>query len=270
MRIIWRGIRVFFAYLLILLLLGITGFLSAELYQYAAKYMWGEGQEVLAKENDSMPSDNPEPKVKQETEIPASAKIDAPFVSQYPELPSGCEVTALAMLLQFKGIDVDKMQLYDEVKKDSTPIVWSPDKKTILYWGNPNVGYVGDATGRSKGFAIYHEGLFPLLQHYIPTGIDMTGQDFSDLERQIASGIPVLAWTTVSYKIREEDWVTWDTPIGPIKTTFKEHAVLLVGYDEESVYMNDPRKGNTPVQVDKATFVSTWEKMGKQALSYLP
>lgn len=44
----------------------------------------------------------------------SSGKIEGvPMLFQDPELPTGCEVTALAMVLQYYGFDADKCELSD-------------------------------------------------------------------------------------------------------------------------------------------------------------
>lgn len=97
--------------------------------------------------------------------------------------------------------------------------------------------------------------------------MDLTNQSFDMLEQQLRDGIPSLVWTTINFQV-PDNWVVWDTPIGPIETTFMEHAVLLVGFDEQNVYVNDPSTGKSNVKIDKAQFLATWEAMGRQALSY--
>ncbi|PYI54433.1 C39 family peptidase [Paenibacillus flagellatus] len=197
---------------------------------------------------------------------PASAMLDAPVVRQLPELPAGCEIVSLTMLLNYYGIDKGKMELFGEMKKDPTPIRW--EKGAIAYWGHPNTGYVGDATGKSRGFGIYHAALFDTLKAYVPTAKDLTGSAFDAVERQIADGYPVVVWTTIDFAVPQK-WVSWDTPVGPIETTFMEHAVLLVGYDETHVFVNDPLSGKKAHKLNKDQFLATWDAMGKQALSYV-
>lgn len=214
-------------------------------------------------EKPSVYSDKIETKEKVE-----SAFIDAPVVLQLPELYNGCEIATLTMMFNFYGIDKSKMDLLPELKQDPTPIEYNKDR-SISYWGNPNLGFVGDITGKKKGYGIYHTALFELLIKYIPTGIDFTGKDFDELERQISDGIPVLVWTTVSYtKPSEKQWMVWDSPLGPIRTTFQEHTVLLVGYDQDHVFINDPLINKKGIKVEKNQFIESWEAMGKQALSY--
>jgi uncharacterized protein YvpB len=195
-----------------------------------------------------------------------SAMLTAPAIRQYPELPSGCEVTSLTMMFQYYGIAKGKMELLPELKRDKTPLKRNPDG-SIAFWGNPNLGFVGEITGASKGFGIYHGALFELQKKYIPTAVDLTKQPFDKLEQQLREGIPSVVWTTINFQV-PESWVVWDTPIGPIQTTFMEHAVLLVGFDESNVYVNDPVSGKSNVKIDKAQFLETWEAMGRQALSY--
>lgn len=197
-----------------------------------------------------------------------SALLDAPVILQNPELPSGCEITALTMMLQYNGINKNKMELLPEMKRDPTPIQWGKDGK-IKYWGNPNIGYVGDITGKEKGFGIYHAGLYDLLHAYIPTAVDLTGGSFDELEQYVSDGVPVLVWTTIRNTApTDKQWVVWDSPLGPIKTTFQEHTVLLVGYDEQHVYVNDPLSGKKQYKVEKEQFIASWEALGKQALTY--
>lgn len=198
-------------------------------------------------------------------EKPKSVLIDAPLVRQLPELPSGCEVTSLTMLLQYYGVKKGKMELVPEMKKDPTPIVWS--ETGIQSWGNPNVGFVGEITAKGKGFGIFHGPLMELLQHYVPKAVDLTGGSFDALESQLAAGIPSVVWTTIDYAVPTQ-WVEWNTKDGKVVTTFMEHAVLLVGYDEANVYVNDPLSGKKSTAIDKQTFIQVWEAMGKQALSY--
>jgi len=207
------------------------------------------------------PTAAPPPPVKK-----ASAMLEAPIIRQHPELPSGCEITSLTMLLQYKGVQKGKLDLAAEMKKDPTPMRRGADG-SIEYWGNPNTGFVGDVTGKSRGFGIYHTALMELLSKYAPTAVDLTKSSFDKLEQQVADGFPVVVWTTLDFKV-PANWVVWDTPTGPIQTTFMEHAVLLVGYDEGNVYVNDPWTGKAQRQVNKESFVKSWEAMGKQALSY--
>jgi uncharacterized protein YvpB len=195
-----------------------------------------------------------------------SAMLNAPLIKQYPELYSGCEITTLAMMLQFYGIQKGKMELIPEMKYDKTAYQLD-ERGKIVYWGNPNLGFVGDVTGRAKGFGIYHTALLPLLKKYIPTAVDLTGKPFAVLESKIAEGIPVEVWTTIDY-IENVQWTEWDTSLGPIRATFSEHAVLLVGYDKDHVYVNDPLNDKSNLKLNKALFIRTWEMMDKQAISY--
>jgi uncharacterized protein YvpB len=193
----------------------------------------------------SLPADPP---VTKEKPKPANLLLEAPAIKQYPELLDGCEVTSLAMLLQYLGFNKSKLDLAYEMPKDTTPPRYD-NNGNIEAWGDPNAG------------------LLPLLKSYMPEAIDLTGMPFDLLERQVAAGYPVIVWRMIDFAVPDR-WVTWESPNGPVRTTFAEHAVLLVGYDEANVYVNNPVKGKKNSAICKAQFLETWKAMGKQALSY--
>lgn len=194
--------------------------------------------------------------------------LDAPAVSQMPELYNGCEVTSLSMLFQYNGIQLDKLKLADRIVKDPAPIVKNA-KGGIESWGNPQKGFVGDIRGYRMGFGVYHKPILKLIEDIKPGhGLNLTGKPFDELLHQVEQGRPVLVWTTTSLKpIAESAWITWKTADGPVRTTLNEHVVLLVGYDADYFYVNDPMDGVKSKKVAREPFIKTWEQMGKQALT---
>jgi uncharacterized protein YvpB len=268
-----RMIKYSLSVMLIIGLVFSSGVFSVLLYGKLTGKAWMQAynpkENIVYADNEVSAAHSAKPKSKALPVVSAkqdSAMLNAPLIKQFPELRSGCEITTLAMMLQFYGIQKSKMELIPEMKYDKTAYQLDQEGK-IVNWGNPNIGFVGDITGRAKGFGIYHTALIHLLKKYIPTAVDLTGQSFDVLERKIAEGIPVEVWTTIDY-IENVQWMEWDTSIGPIRATFSEHAVLLVGYDKDHVYVNDPLSGKSNVKINKALFIRTWEMMEKQAISY--
>ncbi|MBU5341966.1 C39 family peptidase [Caldifermentibacillus hisashii] len=202
--------------------------------------------------------------------IKGSVIIDAPLIKQYPELPRGCEVTSLAMLLQFAGENVDKMTLANEVKKDPTPYSVSGGK---VYFGNPHDGFVGDMYSlKNPGLGVFHEPIRELAEQYLPGRIiDMTGSDFEKLKIPLSAEQPVwVIINTVYQKISEDLFQTWETPSGAVKVTSKEHSVLVTGYDDQFIYFNDPLTGIKNKTAPIQDFKEAWVQMGSQAITILP
>lgn len=132
-------------------------------------------------------------------ELGSMKTLQVPIVSQNPELKNGCEVTCLAMLLQYAGVQVDKMTLAEQIKKDTTPLERNEDR-TIKSWGDPEVGFVGDITGKEVGFGVYTGPMLELLGLYMPEkGLDLSHQSFEMLLQSIGQGKPVIMWVTIGF-----------------------------------------------------------------------
>ncbi|WP_412095982.1 C39 family peptidase [Bacillus sp. PS06] len=203
-----------------------------------------------------------------ESQIKKSVLIDAPVIKQFPELPRGCEVTSLAMLLQHAGVKIDKMTLAKEVKKDPTPYKKENGK---IYFGNPNFGFVGDMYSfNNPGFGVYHRPIAVLANVYLPDRIiDLTGKDFEEVQKHLSDEKPVWVITNVHYKeLPSSLFQTWHTNDGVIDITYKEHSVLITGYDEHYIYFNDPQKGTKNKKAPKDDFIKSWVQMGRQAITY--
>ncbi|WHY35719.1 C39 family peptidase [Cytobacillus firmus] len=195
-----------------------------------------------------------------------SVIIDVPLIRQNPELKYGCEVTSLTMLLQHAGVKVGKMDLYDAVKKDNDPLIRS--KGDILKWGNPEEGFVGDMTGRTAGYAVFDKPIEELVNKYLPgRAVNLTGRDFDEVLMHVSIGYPAVVWTTGDYRLPDR-WESWTHSGKTIKTPLDLHAVVLVGYNDQFVFLNDPLSGKKQVKVSKERFISSWKALQSRAVSY--
>jgi uncharacterized protein YvpB len=196
--------------------------------------------------------------------------LNIPAISQIPDLPRGCEVTSLAMLLNNAGVTVDKMDLANKVKRDPTEQKISNRK---IYFGNPNSGFVGVMYSlKTPGYGVYHKPIAELAAKYLPGKIrDLSGSDFQELKIHLSDGRPVWVITNTAYqKLNESLFQTWNTPTGPVKITYREHSVLITGYDPKFVYFNDPLTGEKNKKAPIKDFEESWVQMGRQAITYLP
>lgn len=153
-----------------------------------------------------------------------------PLISQRPELPNGCEITAVTMMLQYAGANVNKMQLAQEIPRSS----------------NPNYGYMGQPWDNT-GITIFPPALMNLVEKYAGTAKNMTGETFDAIKYQINIGHPV---------------VTWNTLHG-----FPYHALVVTGYDANNVYYNDCWT-NQSTQMNINSFIANWDTQNRRAISY--
>ncbi|WP_002204520.1 C39 family peptidase [Bacillus cereus] len=189
---------------------------------------------------------------------------NVPLIQQLPELDRGCEVTSLAMMLQYAGVSVDKMKLANEIKK----VNFLDDGVR----GNPNEGFVGNIyTFSESGYGVYHGPLFQLAKKYLPNeAVDLTGKSIEEMYKSVKAGQPVVMITNATYApLDEDEFTTWETNSGDVSITYNEHCVVLVGYDKESVYIRDPLDDSLDVKVPRGNFEQAWVQMGSQAISYI-
>jgi uncharacterized protein YvpB len=194
--------------------------------------------------------------------------LDVPIVKQLPELPRGCEVTSLAMLLQYAGIHAEKLTLAEQLKKNPSQM-----KKINgqVYYGDPNDGFIGDMYSTNKpGLGVYHTPIKELAERYMPGRIiDFSNSDFKQIKKHLSTNRPIWIIINTAYqKLDPSYFHTWVTPNGKISITYKEHSVVVTGYDQDYIYFNDPLTGIKNKRAPAAEFEKAWVQMGKQAITY--
>ncbi|WP_231689586.1 C39 family peptidase [Bacillus sp. FJAT-27245] len=198
--------------------------------------------------------------------LPDKVILDVPLIKQNPELKYGCEVTSLAMVLNYAGVSVDKMELYRAVRKESDPL--DRPKGDIKRWGDPARGFVGDMTGKAPGYAVFDKPIVELMDKYLPgRAVNLTNKEFKDVLSHIAAGNPAVIWTTGDFRLPDR-WESWLHGKRTIRTPLDLHAVVLVGFDSDKVYVNDPLSGKVQHGVDKEQFIHSWIALKKRAVSY--
>ncbi len=223
------------------------------------------GSEISNTQDNSIKMQTEE-EINNQKPLPKEKMIDVVILKQKPELYNGCEVTSLAMLLQYAGHEVDKMTLFEQVKKDPTPLVVKGSD--IIEWGDPEFGFVGDMTGKKKGFGIYNKPLEELTRQYLgDRTVNLTGKSFDTILQSVADDKPVVVWATGDFT-KPTEWVSWEKDGKEITVPFDEHVVLIVGYDETHIYINNPLNGKKQQKVTREAMMLSWEAMGKQAITY--
>lgn len=197
--------------------------------------------------------------------------VDIPVLTlfQNPELPNGCEITSVGIVLNYIGVYVDKTLLSDMF----LPQIPFKDVDGKRVGGDPNIVYCGNPRYKSGGYYCFVNPLIGATNKLIDyiggdfTPKDITGSDENAIIAQLDSGNPVIAFTTLSMgepiTYNKSQWIIEGT--NSVHVPYLNlHCVVLHGYDENFIYIADPMKGN--IKCKRSSFFTSYYQMGSRAM----
>lgn len=187
-------------------------------------------------------------------------KLNVPLENQMPDLPNGCEVTSLSMLMNYYGIKVSKNELAETIQHVDS---FTDGGK---YRGNPHQGFVGHMTIANAGWCVYNEPLYNVARKYTSHIENITGSDFLSPLKLVSNGHPVMIITTTTFN-KVNNMQTWDTNTGKVNVTPSSHACVITGYSKPKkvVYVNNPY-GYKNQPVNWKNLQASYNQQGRQAL----
>jgi len=195
-----------------------------------------------------------------ETAIPPEYMIEGvPAGKQERNL--NCEFQSAADLARFYGQPISWEEIFLRVGHDPN--------------GDPNAGFVGDSfedppgSLYPNGYGVYAQPLAEGLRELGLNAQAFIHRDADWLKREISSGRPVIVWAT--YGMAPGQMEGWHTRDGKawIKAVRNEHTYMVVGYDGEGVYVNDPFDGQQ-YHYGWEAFLTSWGYLDHMAVSIQP
>lgn len=169
--------------------------------------------------------------------------IDVQYISQNGEYPNGCESVTAVMALNYVGIDIGVDEFIDSyLDMDVKPIVGEVgfDIDTA-YGGNPRRN---DGWGCNSPVIVNAMNKFVDMEKYEISHAN--GISLNELCRiYIDNDIPVMIWATSNMidSSAPKYYVHWKTSDNKdIAYNKKLHCLLLIGYDDDNYYFNDPQR----------------------------
>ncbi|MBR6916933.1 MAG: C39 family peptidase [Clostridia bacterium] len=195
--------------------------------------------------------------------------IDAPYINQTAVgLPSGCESVSAVMALRYAGVNIDTETFVSRyLPKGNAPSNGVGSDPSLVYVGDPHLtgglgwgcyaSVITDSVRSAAGSVKYHV-------------TNATGSTLSSLcSAYIDNNVPVIIWATVGMT-RNITYSYWSTPGGKSITYINQlHSLLLVGYDNEYYYFNDPMKrvgDNKYFAYSRSSVEAAYTLLGKQAV----
>lgn len=168
------------------------------------------------------------------------------YLSQFPELPTGCEITSLTTVLNYLGYNVSKETMADDYLEKG-------DLTNGSFWDY----FLGDPRA-DDAFGCYATPIVTAANKYLNEfgsdykAYNVSYSNFEYLLNEVGSGNPVILWSTIDL---EKAFITftWTINDSMIQWIAPEHCVVMIGYDlnANTVTLSDPLKGIVTVDLDQ-------------------
>lgn len=195
--------------------------------------------------------------------------LDVPYINQKKDYINACESISAVMALQYLGMDISVDDfINDYLETGEVPYY---DKDGVYRGSSPWEVFPGNPTDET-GWGCYA----PVIVNALNKLLDKDQYDVHELYNEkisnlcknyIDNGIPVIFWATIDmqapYKgsswnlIDSDEEFTWIRPM---------HCVLLVGYDDDYYYFNDPWQKKA-IKYKKAEVERAYRGLYQQAVA---
>lgn len=163
---------------------------------------------------------------------------------QMPELPTGCEATALGTLLRMNGVSVTKFDVADAMpKSNGSDFVYA-------FWGNPYSATDGWACMAPCSVITANK----FLKDTNKVAVEYTGTDLTDLK------FPSAVWVTMYLN----DPVPSSYESNGYRLFKNPHCVVVTRIEIDSVYVIDPLVGEVAYPFER--FNNVYKELGCQAV----
>ena len=189
---------------------------------------------------------------------PSRSLAAFPVIGQHPELPTGCEATALTMVLNYYGFPADKMDIAVNYLPKG-PIGSTDFRKAFL--GDPRNSW-------SRG--CYAPAIVKTANSYLAAqkskmrAVEISGRELTALSSYTNANIPVIVWGTIDCR---EPYVsaTWRINGEKLIWVSPEHCMVLLGFANGKVKIADPDSGSIRLY-DLNIFRSRYNALHKQGV----
>ena len=193
--------------------------------------------------------------------MPSSYQINVNHISQYPDLPSGDEITSLAMVLSYLGYKVDKCELCD-LYLDKGPVGFTDFNEANV--GNPRNAY--NSFGCLAPVIVNACNRFTKVNGGDYKAYNLSGYNFESLLLEVASGNPVIVWGCDDFDFTPSISRIWVVDGKNLYLKSNMATMVLTGYDliKNTVTLSDP--AGTVFEIDASIFEQRFLEMGAGAV----
>ena len=182
-------------------------------------------------------------------------------ISQYPSLPSGDEITSLAMVLRYLKYNVDPCNLCD-LYLDKGPVGFTDPSKANV--GNPRDTY--NSYGCFAPVILSSATRFINANGGTHKAYDYSGYEASELYRQVSLGSAVIVWLCDDFGSTPSISRIWVVDGKTVYLKSNMACMVLIGYDytKGTVTLANPA-GNT-FTLEMGAFEKGYADMGSYAV----
>lgn len=181
-------------------------------------------------------------------------------ISQNPELPTGCEITSLTMVLNYLGFDVSKTYMAEHYLD-----------KLETFDGSFYDYFIGDPA-KTESWGCFAPAITNAANRYLSKqnsalkAYNISSSSLQSLFNELSAGHPVIVWTTsdwdekttyTSIRLNDNSVFNWPS---------NEHCVVLIGFNLEkgTVFLADPL--SDVIEKDLSAFAKSYDAYYKQAV----